>query len=181
MDTLSARESGDPAIEGLVAQLLHTTGTLTVMVDEMLRFESAGHSAADAPPVLDVLGRHDEVALVPEVTVVEALPRLVAAEDPEEVAARLHQQVTAAGCQALNVRVFHAGLTPAACRAQIEGIGRDVLPALLTHHSPAALEQVTEVLRDADTIMCRDLYFVPPEAIRSGQRRPGTSRSRRRR
>jgi hypothetical protein len=110
--------SGDRAIAGLVAQMLQTTATLTVMVDEMTRFRAAGHSAPDAPPVIDVLGR----------------------------------------------------------------ILCDVLPALLANHPPAAIEGVTDVLRDADTIMCRDLYFVPPEAMPgSRHRRPGTPRPRPRR
>lgn len=55
---------------------------------------------------------------------------LVAAHDPSELAERLHRQVAAAGCQALNIRVFHAGLSPAACRDQIERIGLEVLPIL---------------------------------------------------
>jgi len=110
--------SGDAAIAGLVAQMLQTTATLTVMVDEMTRFRAAGHSAPDAPPVIDVLGR----------------------------------------------------------------ILCDVLPALLANHPPAAIEGVAEVLRDADTIMCRDLYFVAPESTPSNRnRRPGTPRSRPRR
>ena len=48
---------GDAAIAGLVAQMLQTTATLTVMVDEMMRFRDAGHSAPDAPPVIEILGR----------------------------------------------------------------------------------------------------------------------------
>jgi len=55
---------------------------------------------------------------------------LVAGHDPTEVAARLHQQVQAAGCQALNLRVFQAGVSPAAARDQIERLGAEVLPAL---------------------------------------------------
>ena len=118
MNTLPPCESGDRAIAGLVAQMLQTTATLTVMVDEMMRFESAGHSAPDAPPVIDVLGR----------------------------------------------------------------LLCDVLPALLADHPPAAIDDVTTVLRDADAIMCRDLYFVPPEALPpTRQRRPGTPRPRPRR
>ena len=57
MDTMHPGAPGDAAIAGLVAQLLQTTATLTVMVDEMMRFRSAGHSAPDAPPVIEVLGR----------------------------------------------------------------------------------------------------------------------------
>jgi hypothetical protein len=111
-------ESGDRAIAALVAQLLQTTGTLTCMVDEMLRFQAAGHSTPDAPPVIEILGR----------------------------------------------------------------LLCDVLPALLADHPPGTLEAVTDVLRDADEIMCRDLYFVSPEAMpASRHRRPGTPRPRRRR
>jgi hypothetical protein len=118
MNTLPPCESGDRAIAGLVAQMLQTTATLTVMVDEMMRFESAGHSAPDAPPVIDVLGR----------------------------------------------------------------LLCDVLPALLANHPPSAIDGVTEILRDADAIMCRDLYVVSPEAMPPArQRRPGTPRPRPRR
>ena len=110
--------SGDAAIAGLVAQMLQNTATLTVMVDEMMRFRDAGHSAPDAPPVIEVLGR----------------------------------------------------------------LLRDVLPALLADHPAAVIEEAAAVLRDADTIMCRDLYFVSPDAMAPPrERRPGTPRPRRRR
>lgn len=55
---------------------------------------------------------------------------LVADPDPAEVARRLRDQVAEAGCDALNVRVFHAGITPDEARAQIERIGHEVLPHL---------------------------------------------------
>jgi alkanesulfonate monooxygenase SsuD/methylene tetrahydromethanopterin reductase-like flavin-dependent oxidoreductase (luciferase family) len=55
---------------------------------------------------------------------------LVAGPDPAEVAHRLRAQVADAGCDALNVRVFHAGITPDEARAQIERIGHEVLPLL---------------------------------------------------
>ncbi|QXC61634.1 LLM class flavin-dependent oxidoreductase [Aquihabitans sp. G128] len=55
---------------------------------------------------------------------------MVAHEDPGEVAARLHAQVGAAGCTALNVRVFQAGVSPEAAREQIARLGAEVLPAL---------------------------------------------------
>lgn len=111
-------ESGDVAIAALVAQLLQTAATLTVMVDEMMRFQASGRSAPDAPPVIDVLGR----------------------------------------------------------------LLCDVLPQLLAAHPRAAIAGATEVLRDADAIICRDLYFVSPDtAQRSADRRPGTPRARRRR
>lgn len=118
MDTTPPCAPGDAAIAGFVAQLLQNTATLTVMVDEMMRFQSAGHSAPDAPPVIEVLGR----------------------------------------------------------------LLCDVLPALLATHTAAAIEDATTVLREADTIMCRDLYFVSPDAPPpSRDRRPGTPRARRRR
>ena len=110
--------SGDAAIAGLVAQLLQNTATLTVMVDEMMRFRDAGHSAPDAPPVIEILGR----------------------------------------------------------------LLCDVLPALLADHPAAAIEDAAAVLRDADAIMCRDLYFVSPDAMPAPrERRPGTPRPRPRR
>lgn len=117
MDPHPRCESDDPAIAGLVAQMLQATATLTVMVDEMTRFRAAGHSAPDAPPVIDVLGR----------------------------------------------------------------LLRDVLSGLLVEHSRMTIESATLILREADTIMCRDLYFVPPEAMHSRRRRPGAPRTRRRR
>jgi len=55
---------------------------------------------------------------------------LVCSQDPHEVAARLHDQRRAAGCTALNLRVFQAGVSPGECREQIERIGLEVLPAL---------------------------------------------------
>jgi len=117
MDPLPPCESGDPAIAGLVAQLLQTTGTVTLIVDEMMRFHAAGHSAPDAPPVIDVLG----------------------------------------------------------------SLLRDVLSGLLAEHSRMTIESAATILREADAIMCRDLYFVSPEAMPSRERRPGTPRPRRRR
>lgn len=55
---------------------------------------------------------------------------LVAASDPGEVAARLAQQLSDAHCDALNLRVFHAGVDPLEVRRQIERLGDDVLPRL---------------------------------------------------
>lgn len=55
---------------------------------------------------------------------------LVAGADPAAVAERLRDQLAAAGCDALNLRVFHAGTTPAEARHQIEALGNGVLPAL---------------------------------------------------
>lgn len=55
---------------------------------------------------------------------------LVCAEDPGTVARELHQQVLRSGCDALNLRVFHAGLGPEECRAQIRRVGLEVLPTL---------------------------------------------------
>ncbi|HEY8523818.1 MAG TPA: LLM class flavin-dependent oxidoreductase [Acidimicrobiales bacterium] len=55
---------------------------------------------------------------------------LVADPDPAAVAERLRAQRDAAGCDALNLRVFHAGITPATARGQIEALGAEVLPRL---------------------------------------------------
>lgn len=55
---------------------------------------------------------------------------LVAGTDPAEVAERLDAQIRATGCTAINIRVFHAGVSPADVRSQIERIGADVLPRL---------------------------------------------------
>ena len=55
---------------------------------------------------------------------------LVSSHDPAEVCARLDDQVRRGGCDALNLRVFHAGVSPADVRDQIERLGRDVLPRL---------------------------------------------------
>jgi hypothetical protein len=117
MEPLPSCESGDPAIASFVAQLLQSTATLTVIVDEMMRFQAGGHSAPDAPPVIDVLGR----------------------------------------------------------------LLRDVLPSLLVEHSRMTIESATTILREADAIVCRDLYVVSPDAMPSRQRRPGVPRARRRR
>jgi hypothetical protein len=54
----------------------------------------------------------------------------VAADDPADVAARLLTQVDAAGCDALNLRVFHAGVDAPEVRRQVELLGCDVLPRL---------------------------------------------------
>jgi hypothetical protein len=118
MSSLPPCESGDPAIAALVAQLLQTTATLTVIVDEMLRFAASAHAAPDAPPVIDVLGR----------------------------------------------------------------LLCSVLPDLLGDHPAASIECATSVLRDADALMCSELYFVAPEVASAPRwRRPGTPRPRRRR
>jgi alkanesulfonate monooxygenase SsuD/methylene tetrahydromethanopterin reductase-like flavin-dependent oxidoreductase (luciferase family) len=55
---------------------------------------------------------------------------LVAGRDPLEVAQRLDDQIRSTGCTAINLRVFHAGVTPDAVRDQIERIGTEVLPRL---------------------------------------------------
>jgi alkanesulfonate monooxygenase SsuD/methylene tetrahydromethanopterin reductase-like flavin-dependent oxidoreductase (luciferase family) len=55
---------------------------------------------------------------------------LVAAPDPVEVAQRLVDQMVRAGCDAVNLRLFHAGLTPGEVRRQIEVVGDLVLPVL---------------------------------------------------
>jgi len=55
---------------------------------------------------------------------------LVTSRDATEVVERLDDQVRRGGCDALNIRVFHAGVSPEAVRDQIEQLGRDVLPRL---------------------------------------------------
>jgi alkanesulfonate monooxygenase SsuD/methylene tetrahydromethanopterin reductase-like flavin-dependent oxidoreductase (luciferase family) len=55
---------------------------------------------------------------------------LVTASDPAEIAERLADLLSATRCDALNVRVFHAGTTPAQVREQIELVGGEVLPIL---------------------------------------------------
>jgi alkanesulfonate monooxygenase SsuD/methylene tetrahydromethanopterin reductase-like flavin-dependent oxidoreductase (luciferase family) len=55
---------------------------------------------------------------------------LVAAVDPVEVSDRLLDQLDASGCDALNLRVFHAGVEPDAVRRQVELLGCEVLPRL---------------------------------------------------
>lgn len=55
---------------------------------------------------------------------------LVTDTDPSALAERLAEQLQAAHCDALNLRVFHAGIDPATCRAQIDRLGHEVLPHL---------------------------------------------------
>jgi alkanesulfonate monooxygenase SsuD/methylene tetrahydromethanopterin reductase-like flavin-dependent oxidoreductase (luciferase family) len=55
---------------------------------------------------------------------------LVASPDPAEVAERLLAQARAAGCDALNLRVFQAGMSGAEVRGQIERLGAEVVPSL---------------------------------------------------
>lgn len=57
---------------------------------------------------------------------------LVTDTDPEAVAERLLEQMIATDCDVLNIRVFQAGMSPDACRAQIERVGSEVLPRLRT-------------------------------------------------
>jgi len=62
---------------------------------------------------------------------------LVTASDPVEIAERLVELLRATNCDSLDVRVFHAGTTPAQVRDQIERVGNEVLPRLRTHMSGA--------------------------------------------
>ena len=55
---------------------------------------------------------------------------LVTASDPGEIAERLVDLLGATNCDSLNLRVFHAGTTPAQIRDQIELVGNAVLPLL---------------------------------------------------
>jgi len=53
---------------------------------------------------------------------------MAAGTDPSAVAARIVASATAAGVDALNLRVHVPGVTPADARAQIERLGSDVMP-----------------------------------------------------
>lgn len=55
---------------------------------------------------------------------------LVSDTDPTVVAEKLVEQFRATDCESLNLRIFHAGLAPEACRRQIELVGEHVLPRL---------------------------------------------------
>jgi len=55
---------------------------------------------------------------------------IVASTDAAEVAEGLAALVASTGSDALNLRVFHAGISPAQARSQIERIGLEVLPLL---------------------------------------------------
>ena len=62
---------------------------------------------------------------------------IVASTDPSEVAERLVDLVARTGCDSLNIRVFHAGISPADSRAQIERMGHEVLPVVRAHLAAA--------------------------------------------
>jgi alkanesulfonate monooxygenase SsuD/methylene tetrahydromethanopterin reductase-like flavin-dependent oxidoreductase (luciferase family) len=55
---------------------------------------------------------------------------LVSAEDGDDIARQLHDAMVAGGCDAINLRVFQAGLSPQAVRQQIELLGTKTLPGL---------------------------------------------------
>jgi alkanesulfonate monooxygenase SsuD/methylene tetrahydromethanopterin reductase-like flavin-dependent oxidoreductase (luciferase family) len=55
---------------------------------------------------------------------------LVSAEDGPELAERLHDAMVGGGCDAVNLRVFQAGLSPADVRDQIARLGKETLPRL---------------------------------------------------
>ena len=55
---------------------------------------------------------------------------LVSAEDGPELAERLHDAMVRGGCDAINLRVFQAGLSPADVRDQIARLGKETLPRL---------------------------------------------------
>ena len=55
---------------------------------------------------------------------------LVSAEDGDDLAQQLHGAMVAGGCDAINLRVFQAGLSPEAVRQQIELLGTKTLPGL---------------------------------------------------
>jgi alkanesulfonate monooxygenase SsuD/methylene tetrahydromethanopterin reductase-like flavin-dependent oxidoreductase (luciferase family) len=52
------------------------------------------------------------------------------AHDPDEAAARLHDVLTAAGANAINLRIHLPGMPPEHVREQIVGLGHDVVPRL---------------------------------------------------
>jgi alkanesulfonate monooxygenase SsuD/methylene tetrahydromethanopterin reductase-like flavin-dependent oxidoreductase (luciferase family) len=56
--------------------------------------------------------------------------KLIAGADGVEVAERLHDALVRGGCDAVNVRVFLAGLTPAQVHDQIRRHGDETVPAL---------------------------------------------------
>lgn len=58
---------------------------------------------------------------------------LVADTDPDAIADRLDDQVRRSGCDALNLRVFQAGVSTTAVGEQIERLGTDVLARLVGH------------------------------------------------
>jgi alkanesulfonate monooxygenase SsuD/methylene tetrahydromethanopterin reductase-like flavin-dependent oxidoreductase (luciferase family) len=60
----------------------------------------------------------------------------ISGEDPADVAERLAAVTVAAGATALNLRVHLPDLAPAAVRAQIEQLGRSVLPDLRERLAP---------------------------------------------
>lgn len=55
---------------------------------------------------------------------------LVAATDGNELAERVYEEIATTGCDAVNLRVFQAGMAPEQVRAQIEALGEAVLPRL---------------------------------------------------
>jgi alkanesulfonate monooxygenase SsuD/methylene tetrahydromethanopterin reductase-like flavin-dependent oxidoreductase (luciferase family) len=55
---------------------------------------------------------------------------LVTSEDADEVAEQLAELLVATACDALDLRVFNAGTTPAQVRDQIERVGHEVVPRL---------------------------------------------------
>jgi hypothetical protein len=57
MDTLPPCESGDPAIAAYVAQLLQTTATMMLIVDDLMRFAASRRPVSGAPPVNEVLAK----------------------------------------------------------------------------------------------------------------------------
>ena len=62
---------------------------------------------------------------------------VVASTDPAEVAERMAALVAATGSDAVNLRVFHAGVSPAEARAQIERVGLEVIPLLRAKLAPS--------------------------------------------
>ncbi len=57
---------------------------------------------------------------------------LVTSNDGSEIADRLVDLLASTGCDSLNLRVFHAGTTPAQVRRADQQVGTEVVPRLRT-------------------------------------------------
>jgi hypothetical protein len=63
---------------------------------------------------------------------------LVVGAEGTELAERIHQLCVDGACDAVNLRIFLAGLSPAEVRAQIERHGAETIPRLRTLLGPSA-------------------------------------------
>jgi hypothetical protein len=55
MEGMTTHTTDDDALDAFVDQLLQTSFALMTIVDSMMRYAAAGHSAPDAPPIPAVL------------------------------------------------------------------------------------------------------------------------------